>query len=168
MSSSPLIGPHSTRPGPRRVYKDWALWAEDGYVFMEDQVHGTVKVLMQREALDKLMSFAREADVWDRKKQEADPQKRAYAIDYHGYLRQLVEILRETIGEAKQQGDPTNPEIRKRKLREFLRSRSHRAGGVSNTTAVMNALDSMDNTPIIFTADSDWLARGPEGVDERR
>jgi len=169
--ASPLIGPMSTYPGPRRRYKDWTLWAEDGLVFMEDQTDGTVKVLTRKEAVEKIMGFASEANNWDKKKQEADPQKRAYAIDYHGYLRNLIDILREVIREATEQGDPTDDRVRRHKLTMFLRGKQASligSGPKQSVSQVVDALLNPPQDPIVFTADSPWLARGPKHLDERR
>lgn len=168
---SEIVGPYSTAPGPRRKYKDFLLWAEDGLVFLEQQQSGEVTMLTPRRALAKLRNFSDWSDVWDKKKQNANPQERAYAIDYHAYLVNLVQVLRDTIEDAKAQGDPTDPAIRKHKFRLFMRSRqANLAGqdGSANTTAVLESMFNPTPEPIIFTPDSKWLARGPDGVDQRR
>lgn len=164
---SQVIGPYTTTPGQRRQYKSWQLWAEDGLVFMENQDHGDVKMLTCNEAMEKLFGFAEEADIWDKKKENADPQARAYAHDYHRYIKGLVETLRDTISDARQQGDPTDETVRKHKLRLFLRGKWS-GTGQRNTLETLGALfGSGSPEPIIFQPGSPWLARGPKGVDKR-
>lgn len=154
------IGPYSTAPGPRRRYKDFQMWAEDGLVFLEDQKDGEVTVLTQSEGMFKLQNFSDWEKVWDKKKQNADPEQRAYAIDYHKYMVNLVEALRETLADAKAQGDPTDQAIRKHKMRSFLRSKqADQAGREADTTKTINALFDTDPTPLFGRANGRIVRR---------
>jgi len=152
-------GPHSTEPGERRQCKEWTMWAEDGIVFLEDRKDGHVHVLSCKQSLEQLHSYKAEASGWDKEKQNVDTQKRAYAIDYHGYLTHLIRILEATVEDAKRQGDPNDQQIRERKMRYFLRSKYSGTGLDSNKE--LTALFGANQDPIVFRPDVPWLATDP-------
>jgi len=160
-----LIGPHTTAPGQRRTWNDWVLWAEDGLIFVENQSDGEITMLPCSRATRRMRAWIDEAEVWDRKKQSADPRERAYAITRYDYLKGIIVALRDSIQDALQQGDPTDERIRKHKLRLFLRTKYQGTG--ASVSAELDALFNPPSTPIVFQEGSQWLARGPEGVDER-
>ena len=159
-----LIGPYTTAPGQRRKYQKWEMWAEDGMVFMENQSDGDFLALTCKEAREKLENFQGVAEVFDKKRQNADPQERAYAISYYQVMRGLVENLRDTIDDAVRQGDPGDAKVREQKMRVFLRSKQT-VLGENNTTQAINSLFNVTPEPIIFQPGAKWFAgnRKPKG-----
>lgn len=130
--SKPTTGPYWTAPGQRRKFGSLAMWAEDGMVFFEWE-DGEADVLDLPTARGRLAQFVGELDVWDRAREGApDAVARAKAITKYHSLRGYLEQLRDTIKDAEDQGDQTDPGVRKKKLLAFLRGR--RAGLVKPET----------------------------------
>lgn len=146
-----VVGPYSTAPGPRRKTGALVVWAEDGVVFIEDQKDGVVTVLTQATTRSRLHQFLAELAVWDRRRCDADPIERAGSITKYHELKQMCEVLDETVKEAFNQGDHNDDEVRKRKLREFLRSRRsnmNNADGLVSPNKVIELLYAGVNGPI--------------------
>lgn len=125
-------GPFSTLPGPRRKWSTFLIWAEDGLVFLEDtQVDDTdaeldrFTTLTCRQARARLRSWVvEEVENWDKRRTAAvnGPEK-GHCNDMFFKMKKMLDVLELTLEEAVQQGDQDDPEIAKKKLAEFMRSR---------------------------------------------
>lgn len=135
----PVTGPYYTQPGRRRIFGKLHCWAEDGLIFCEWQTDGEraaagdAEVMSIADAKHWLRTMQGDLEKWDRAREGAPtPKDRAYAIEYFHTLKGQLQVIDETIRDAIDQGDQHNPEVRRRKLREFLRSR--RGTTVNNET----------------------------------
>lgn len=135
------VGPHTTSAGQRRTALGFELWSEDGVVFLENKKHGEITVLTQKEAKARADAFAEECDVvWDKSKDHGSADDRAYAREQHAQIKRLVEVMYETLNDAKNQGDPNNEAIRIQKLRKFLREKNTATGGRGYMKSLLPAL----------------------------
>lgn len=123
-----LVGPHTTAPSQRRHALGFSIWSEDGVVFMEHRQHGEITVLTQKEARQRADAFAEECDSWDKSRDHGSPDEKAFCREKYAAIKELCEVLYETLNDAKFQGDPNNEEIRRQKLREFLRKKNEGSG----------------------------------------
>lgn len=130
-------GPYYTAPSKRRTFGALSVWAEDGLIFCEWQKKaqhnsndaGDVEALEIPDALEWLRKMHADLEIWDKAREGAPTAKdRAYAIEYFHTLKGQMEAIRETIRDGKEQGDQSNPEIRRKKLVQFLRSRRANLG----------------------------------------
>jgi hypothetical protein len=120
----PGNGPMSTAAGPRRRCLSFIVWAQDGSIFLEDQRDGEIHVLSVTSARHRRDCFADEGDIWDKRREgSGDRQKTGYAKEMFRQMKEMVQVLDETIREAVAQGDYDNPEVREKKLVAFRRSR---------------------------------------------
>jgi len=142
-------GPYYTAPGRRRTVGKLSVWAEDGLIFCEWQDEsflktkdpGEVEVLDVPGAKRWLHGMHDDLAHWDGLREGApSPDKRAYAIEYYHRLKAEMDAIRETIYEAEQQGDQSNPEIRLKKLRAFLRGRRGSGGQAHNALPSLDGL----------------------------
>lgn len=121
----PGNGPMSTAAGPRRRCLSFIVWAQDGSIFLEDQRDGEIHVLSVTSARHRRDCFADEGDVWDKRKEgSGDARKTAQARLMFEQMKEMVQVLDESIREAKEQGDYNDPEVREKKLTAFRRGRS--------------------------------------------
>lgn len=155
------VGPHTAAAGQRYRSGDFVIWAEDGMVFVEDQKEGGLTAMTCAEAQGKLVTYNGEMNIWDKKRVNADPTQRAFAITYYHILRGMVESIRDSIRDAKNQGDPNDEKVRLSKLRAFLRVKSAGSGVSTTERALETIFGPRDPNPIVFDGDTPWLARKP-------
>ncbi len=96
---------NDNKRGPVHRFKDQLLWAEEGMVCIEDQRDGDFKVLSRAEAAARAIAFNEEVRYMN-----------AHPSDRDEMLRMVV-ALASCVKEAKTQGDPENPEVRKHKIK---------------------------------------------------
>lgn len=140
--TAPRLGPYWTSAGKRRTFGKLSTWAEDGLIFCEWQADsdakqaGDAEVLEIRAAENWVKNLLSDLAIWDRAREGAPSAKeRAYAIEYYHTLKGHLEVMSETIRDAKDQGDQNDPEIRRKKLTAFLRSRRDTTGNRGRETA---------------------------------
>jgi len=100
-------------PGRRYKYKDLIFWAENGLIRMEDQRTGEFFTITRQEAFERAKAIAEEINMitWG---------------DEREATLSLVQSMCDVIDEAKNQGDPTDPEVIERVARETKRSKKAR------------------------------------------
>lgn len=94
------------RQGQRYKFKDQLFWAEGGLICVEDQRDGDFKVITRAEAAARAITFNEELKYSDTYPSERDE------------LCKCVCNLRDAVKEAKHQGDPTDPEVRRHRIRD--------------------------------------------------
>lgn len=168
-------GPYCTSAGHRRTFAGLSVWAEDGMIFCEWQKKSAgsadagdveaLDVIGAREWLDKMHA---DLEIWDKAREGAPtPKDRAYAIEYFYTLKGQMEVIRETIRDAVEQGDVSNPEVRMKKLRAFLRSRrGNLAGNTENVQGVDRQISALFypqpyERPKMFTTGKAYLFDPP-------
>lgn len=92
-------------------YKGMNFWAEGGLIHMEDKNNGEYSVVTRKDCLLRAKAINDTIQYYPHAS-ERDEQHR------------LVQDLIECVRQAKDQGDPTDPEIFKQKLKEIKRSSS--------------------------------------------
>lgn len=130
-------GPFSTLPGPRRAWSFYTIWAEDGLVFLEDKEEGYVTILTCNEARGRLKGWiVDEVHTWDLRRTAAvNGQEKGHCNDMFFKMKNMLDVVEETLNEAVNQGDQNDPEVAKKKMLAFMRSKkagqAHVGRGVS-------------------------------------
>lgn len=93
------------KQGPRYKFRRQEFWAEGGVVCIEDQDTGNFKAITRAEAAARAICFNGELPYMDFPSEKYE-------------LSQCVVNLCEAIKEAKRQGDPTDPEVRKQLVKD--------------------------------------------------
>src|SRR5437764_38910 len=92
--------------GTKYKFKNQIFWAEDGMICIEDQRDGDFKCLSRTEAFERAKIFNEEL-------------RHTTYPDERDELCRCVVGLRDAYFEAKTQGDPTDPIVRKQKLKDM-------------------------------------------------
>lgn len=93
------------KPGPKYKFKDQRFWAEGGLVCIEDQRNGEYKVITRAEAAARAIAF------------NAELQNYSYPSERDELCRCVCNLC-EAVKEAKRQGDPTDPEVRRSRIKD--------------------------------------------------
>lgn len=95
------------RQGPRSKFKDQVFWAEGGLICVEDQRNGAFKVMTRAEAAARTIALNGELSIASYYPSEKDE------------LLKCVCNLAEAVKEAKRQGDPTDPDVRRQRIKDI-------------------------------------------------
>lgn len=91
--------------GPRYKFRNQQFWAEGGLICIENQLDGNFKAITRAEAVARAICLNDELKFMD-------------YPDERDELCKCVVNLGEAVKEAKRQGDPTNPDVRKQLIKD--------------------------------------------------
>jgi len=101
--------PCLTKEGKHYRFRDLEMWAEEGIVVIENQKDGNIDTVFRRDIALRAAALNLEA-------------KRAYWQEQRDELNEAVIKMHEVWKDAKQQGDPQDPEVIRQKVRERRRA----------------------------------------------
>lgn len=101
------------KEGKHYRFDELEFWAEDGLIFIQDHRDGSVKADTRADFVKRARAVNNEAE---------REYKRGKYPDEHKRLVDCVINMRDAWNEAKDQGDPADPEIAIQKYREYRRS----------------------------------------------
>jgi hypothetical protein len=118
-------GPFTTVSGPRRRWSTYTVWAEDGLILLQDHEDGTITVQTCNSIRAKLNGWAKdEAEVMDKRRTAAvNGTEKGFCNDKFHKLKEMIEVMGETLREAIAQGDQNDPEVARAKLNTFYREK---------------------------------------------
>lgn len=121
---------NNNKIGQRHRFKNLVFWAEEGMICIEDQRDGDFKVLTRAEGAARAVALNAELSHMNTHPNDRDE------------LCKAVVGMAACVKEAKTQGDPTNVEVRRQKIRDNRR--------VSMLLPrLTTGLDAVDNSLII-------------------
>ena len=131
------------KTGPRSKFRDQEFWAEGGMICIENQNNGDFKVITRAEAAARAIALNEEL-------------RYMQYPDERDELSRCVVNLCEAVKEGKRQGDPTNIEVRKQRIKD-----RRKICMLMTPSKISSAETLTQNRPFIFNGSALGTEIGP-------